>query len=147
LNLSRKSPIQKCVGIPIFVPYLAAFLMSLFMCVCLHLFIRGRRIRKAQKSPLPLKKPLMTAGNCISIIRNQMAQVQTYPHPSAHGKQNAEFLSDLLMEARTFHPSSKTQLEAFSSRIREVYQDEGLFLMALMDLHKWVNSHQTSEIS
>jgi len=52
-----------------------------------------------------------------------------------------ERLAELLLGARMYFPSSKDQLEAFASRLREVYDDEGFFLMALMDLRKWMNEN------
>jgi hypothetical protein len=133
------------VEIPSFLPYLAAFIFSLFICVILHLFVRGSSTLPG-RSPRAPKKEDMDASNCTDLIRDQIALVQTFPHPSPQGKENAERLTELLLSARLYFPSSKSQLDAFASRLHEVYADEGLFLMALMDVRKWLNTHSKVEL-
>lgn len=132
---------------PPFVLYLAAFLASLFICVLLHVFLKSRR-SLVPKSSLSAKSEEMDPSNCVDLIRSQITLVQTFSHPSPKGRQSVERLSELLLGARLYFPSAKDQLSAFAGRLLGVYEDEGMLLMALMDLRKWMAAHlQKPEIS
>lgn len=147
LNLFPGSPIPRKMQPPTFVPYLAAFLASLFFTVLLYVFLKGRS-SLVPKSSRSAKSEEMDPANCADLIRNQMALVQTFPHPSPKGRQSVERLSELLLGARLYFPSSKDQLSAFAGRLPGVYEDEGMLLMALMDLRKWMGANlQKPEIN
>ena len=132
---------------PAFLVYIAAFMGALFICVCLHLFIRSRSLIRP-RGPVASKSEAIDPSNCFSLIQNQITLIQTFPHPSPAGRQNTERLSELLLAARLYYPSSKAPLTAFAERMPMVYDDEGLFLMAILDLRKWVTANlQTPELT
>ncbi len=130
--------------LPIWVPYVAALLFTVFFYLVFGLFIylvRSRVKSKRLSDPELYRAELITFEDSLKLLHRDFDLFIAMTHPSEKGKKAAGTISLLLKHMSSLSDGDDGALLQLGEQLEEVYEQEIKLQLWITELYEWLKNH------